>query len=70
MRQENKMIYNPSEILSSLENANEILETVWKNIPNSIELGWAASDFDRFHNIGIDLMILMERCREEIAKTV
>jgi hypothetical protein len=64
------MTYNPSEILSSLENANEILETVWKNIPNSKGLRWVQSDFDRFHNIGIDLMILMERCREEIARTV
>jgi hypothetical protein len=62
------MTYNPSEILSSLENANEILETVWKNIPNSIELSWVQSDFDRFHNIGVDLMILIERCRKEIGE--
>lgn len=62
------MNYNPSEILSSLENADEILRNVWKNIPNSKELSWTQSDFDRFHNIGVDLMILIERCREEIGE--
>ena len=62
------MSYNPSEILSSLKNANEILRTVWENIPNDKELSWAQSDFDKLHNIGIDLMTLMERCREEIEK--
>lgn len=62
------MSYNPLEILSSLENANEILRNVWKNIPNSKELSWVQSDFDRFHNIGVDLTILIERCRQEIGE--
>jgi len=58
--------YNPSQILSMLNEANETLKKVWENIPNDIAMHWTESDFDRLHAIGIDLYILMERCNQEI----
>jgi hypothetical protein len=69
---ENKMTtqtkYDPSQILSLLDQANETLRIVWENIPNEKEMHWVQSDFDRLHAIGIDLVVLMERCREEIKR--
>ena len=58
--------YNPSQILSMLSEANEILKKVWETIPNKIEVHWTQSDFDRLHAIGIDLVVLMERCHQQI----
>lgn len=62
------MTYNPSEILSSIESVDEVIHTIWKTIPNSKEVGWTQSDFNRLHNIEVDLAVLLERCREEVAR--